>query len=423
MKSSSFKIIGPYVLVSLIWLAFSDTVAHFVVSEQVAELYLLQFVKGSLFILITGILLYFFIKRKQKDLMESERQFRHIFYSNPTPLWIYDVNTLRFVEVNEAAVSQYGYSRKEFLQMTVKDIRPSEDVKLLEEAIQNAPTTYYRSGNWRHITKSGELRIVSVSSNRIQFKNRECEVVMSLNITDQINQETKIRQAYQHERELSEELEKNVRLTRQSLEENKKLAGVVEKVNNIVIITDKFGRITWVNKAFCSVTGYDQEEVIGKDTGFLHGPETDPAAQEEIMRSLANGEFKSFEILNYNKDGKKYWVELNISPIYNDGNEIDGYISIQNIISERKEKEAQIKEQNAVLARLAWMNSHDLRKHVASIISLVELCRDLEEPEEIKDLQQLIQTCSKELDSSLRQMGKHINSNQITPTEGKANYK
>ena len=71
--------------------------------------------------------------RIEEALRKSEAQYRLLFESNPQPMWVYDLTTLRFLAVNDAAVRHYGYSRAEFLDMTIKDIRPPEDVKLLED--------------------------------------------------------------------------------------------------------------------------------------------------------------------------------------------------------------------------------------------------------------------------------------------------
>lgn len=79
------------------------------------------------------------VERRQKDRLavaKTEAEYRRLFDRNPQPMWLYDVETLAFVAVNEAAVQQYGYSADEFLAMTIKDIRPPEDVPALMEDIR-----------------------------------------------------------------------------------------------------------------------------------------------------------------------------------------------------------------------------------------------------------------------------------------------
>jgi len=79
-----------------------------------------------------------------------------LFANNPLPMWIYDLQTLRFLEVNDAAVAYYGYSRDEFLNMTLVDIHPPEDVpRLLQDVARERPVLQF-SGHWRHRRKDGK---------------------------------------------------------------------------------------------------------------------------------------------------------------------------------------------------------------------------------------------------------------------------
>src|SRR5258706_10914079 len=82
-------------------------------------------------------------------LLTSERKYRLLFDSNPLPMWVFDRETLRFLAVNEAAIFRYGYSREEFLSMTIQDIRPSEDVQALLENLSQGHTGLARAGIWR----------------------------------------------------------------------------------------------------------------------------------------------------------------------------------------------------------------------------------------------------------------------------------
>src|SRR5688572_22917413 len=93
----------------------------------------------------------------------AEEKYRNLFLDNPTPMWIYDYESKAFLEVNEEAIRHYGYSRQEFLSMTIADIRPKEDVSKLDNL--NRTLTEYSSiysGVWRHIKKNGELIHVQI---------------------------------------------------------------------------------------------------------------------------------------------------------------------------------------------------------------------------------------------------------------------
>ncbi|MGA4579548.1 PAS domain S-box protein [Limisphaera sp. VF-2] len=91
---------------------------------------------------------------------------------HPDPMWVYDVQTCRFLEVNPAAVRHYGYSRDEFLQMSLFDIRPEEDWPGLAEDLRKPRPRFQFSGGWRHRLKNGEIHEVEIRSQLLRFQGR-----------------------------------------------------------------------------------------------------------------------------------------------------------------------------------------------------------------------------------------------------------
>lgn len=127
------------------------------------------------------------------------------------------------------------------------------------------------------------------------------------------------------------------------VEEIEKLSLVASKTNNSVVITDAAHKIEWVNEGFVSLTGYTLNEVKGLKPGsFLQGPETDPVTVKRISEKIGNHESFSEEIINYSKSGRKYWLRLDISPVFDEANILKHYIAIQTDISPQKEYENQI---------------------------------------------------------------------------------
>jgi PAS domain S-box-containing protein len=125
--------------------------------------------------------------------------------------------------------------------------------------------------------------------------------------------------------------------------EMKRLSEVVSKVNNAVIITDKNGYTEWVNEAFTTLTGYQKSEIVGKKPGsLLQGKETNPETIQKIKDGLKMKAPFYVEILNYHKLGLPYWVNLNITPILDENQQILSFISVQSDISERKNAEQRI---------------------------------------------------------------------------------
>ena len=122
-------------------------------------------------------------KRAEDLLHESEERHRKLFDNNPHPIWVYDRETLRFLAVNTAALRQYGYSSDEFLAMTIKDIRPPEDVPLLLENVRAIHDGEESSGTWRHQRKDGTVIDVEITSYALTFGGRAAEVIVAVDVT------------------------------------------------------------------------------------------------------------------------------------------------------------------------------------------------------------------------------------------------
>ncbi|MEG8947182.1 PAS domain S-box protein [Rosettibacter firmus] len=116
-----------------------------------------------------------------------QETFNFLFKHHPLPMWIYDLNTYEFLEVNNAAIKKYGYSRKQFLSMTIKDIRPEEDIpKLLNDLKQKRPVKQY-SGIWRHRLKSGRIIYVEINSHIISYKGKKAALVIARDVTNEVS--------------------------------------------------------------------------------------------------------------------------------------------------------------------------------------------------------------------------------------------
>ncbi|HEY3760154.1 MAG TPA: PAS domain S-box protein [Verrucomicrobiae bacterium] len=119
--------------------------------------------------------------RAEEELRDSERQYRLLFQSNPNPMWVFDLETQAFLEVNEAAIQYYGYSRAEFLTMTIADIRPPE--KNGARRIALVPDTG-RGLIWKHRKKNGTLIDVEVIWSPMAFQDRFAALTMAVDVTE-----------------------------------------------------------------------------------------------------------------------------------------------------------------------------------------------------------------------------------------------
>ncbi len=111
--------------------------------------------------------------------------YRALFEHNPMPMWVYDSETLAFLEVNAAAVEHYGYTRDEFRRMSILDIRPEEDRALVtRQASRLSGDLHVGMAPWRHQRKDGSIRLVRVSSHPIPFAGREARLVVAQDVTE-----------------------------------------------------------------------------------------------------------------------------------------------------------------------------------------------------------------------------------------------
>ncbi|MBL8383558.1 MAG: PAS domain S-box protein [Burkholderiales bacterium] len=132
------------------------------------------------------------VREAQAALADSERRYRAMFASNPQPMWVYDVETLRFLDVNDAAVAHYGYSRDEFRAMSVLDIRPEEDRRHYERPGMPTTTGTVMQGVRRHQRKNGHRIEVEVASHDLMFKGRRAVHVLVNDVTERSRVEREI---------------------------------------------------------------------------------------------------------------------------------------------------------------------------------------------------------------------------------------
>src|SRR6185436_13488493 len=128
-----------------------------------------------------------------EELRASERRYRQLFDSNPLPAWVFDVATLEFLAVNEAAVRHYGYSREEFLSMRLTDIRSSEDLPTLIQLLSSG-TFPTESGPWKHLKKGGASILVEINSHEIPFEARVARQVLINDVTERLQGEARLRE-------------------------------------------------------------------------------------------------------------------------------------------------------------------------------------------------------------------------------------
>jgi len=172
-------------------------------------------------------------ERAQPD-SAGELRYRQLFESSPLPLWIYDLETLRFLDVNEVACARYGWSRDEFLAMSILDIRPPEDARAVMDSVRDTPPSVFSSGVWRHRVKSGEIILVEITSHEMTFMGRHTRFVCPIDVTQRVRNEERLARH-------AEELEERVRQrTAELLVSNRELAQATAQAQQASIAKSRF---------------------------------------------------------------------------------------------------------------------------------------------------------------------------------------
>lgn len=119
---------------------------------------------------------------------EAKRHYDDLFHMSPIPSWVYEVDTFKFLDVNNAAINHYGYSLEDFLNMTVMDIRPPEDIPMIKHLFrssQDAQLVHYQNPI-RHLHKNGNMILVDMYSNPVYYNNKKARIVIANDITDRL---------------------------------------------------------------------------------------------------------------------------------------------------------------------------------------------------------------------------------------------
>lgn len=217
---------------------------------------------------------------------QRDEEFRLLFAANPQAMWVFGLETLAFLEVNEAAVQQYGYSREEFLRATVTEILASEDVPLFLDWLREADASSVDAGEWRHRLKDDRTIWVHVRTRALDFQGRPARLVILEDVTA---------------RKIVEE-------------QSARLAAIVESSEDAITALDFEGRLVTWNPAAERLYGYTASEVLGRQSEFLE-PRDKPGEVGGIVRRALAGEHTRMDTVRLAKSGEPVDISLSVFPV------------------------------------------------------------------------------------------------------------
>lgn len=210
-KFSTFNIVLVYALVSGVYIYTSDYFLQLFVSN-IEFLSKIQTYKGLGFILITSVLLYVLVRNNlasiaanyqqmnsvrqasDEQIRKTKEEYMALFNHSPLPMWIFDIDTYQFLQVNDAACINYGYSHAEYLNMTLKDIRPKEDVLFMERLVAYSlkKKQFSFPDNIRHQKKNGEIIQVKIKNTVVTFNGKKARLASSVDVTTEVEIQNKL---------------------------------------------------------------------------------------------------------------------------------------------------------------------------------------------------------------------------------------
>lgn len=273
--------------------------------------------------LLTKSTLYSIERRKVNiSLRESERRYKELFHLNPVPMWVYEINTLQFLDVNQAAVEHYGYSKEEFLKFNILQIRPKESIPEVIKTIREIKSHGKSIKRiWRHLKKNGNLIYVEIEGNIIDFAGKKARLILATDITEKLKVENALKISEQRFRAL------------------------VQDGADLMTIIDQDAKFSYVSPNHKTIIGYEPAELLYKNVyDFIHEEDIDRLLQTSNGLNL----HKSISIAPYrfrHANGSWVWLETTLTNLLNDS-AIEGFVTNSRDIGKRIEYEGKLNQTN-----------------------------------------------------------------------------
>ncbi len=456
IRTRSAEIItGIYAVLGMLWIFVSyQYVRASLTDEGQITLLTNQTLLRLGFIVVSSLMLFLLMRTYNRKRESAALQNLQLFLQNPQPMYVFERETLRFLAVNTAAIMKYGYSREEFLKMTLKDIRPPEDAEKLKRDIQLRRTGFRTAGLWRHLVKDGTLIYVEISSHHLRYNNRDAELILANDVTKRVkfeeqlidltnNLERKVNErtrelhnALQEQAALLEELEtsneelqssnEHLREAQQMIEtqarqlvmaSETKLQEVLSNVHDFIWSARYYNgafEVEMMSPAVDRVLGFSPEEYQQNQAIWFNAIHPDDRNKNiGFLSTLGQDHYRELEyrvVHLKTKDVKHVLSRVWASPAKEgNGYQLNG---IMTDITDRKIQEEektrliqQLLEQNNDLLQFSYIASHNLRGPVSSILGLANLVdAHVDSSTEMKDLFKHLKNSTLKLDEVIKDL-------------------
>ena len=390
-----------YLMIGIVLLLIGDRIIDLVILKSKEPGLQYQFLYKDIILLVAvAYITYFCVHFYLLNIKMTSIHYQKLFAGSPYAIYVMEKKTLKFLAVNEAMTDLYGYTEEEFLSMTALGIRPEEEHGRIISFLDTFDDTTSRSGKWLHQKKNGEKFYVSITFHAVPLFNKDTYLVMVTDINQAILDEKKIGDLVH-------------------------LYETVNKATNDVIwdydlINDQ---LHWM-QGYQETYGYAD---TGQTTNFWLMPKIyheDRQKTIDFFKQLVSDRTKSWSIeYRYvSEDGSLRYIEDRGFTIFNENEMPVRLIGAMQDVTQHREYEQQLLNQNEYLKEIAWINSHQVRRPLCNIMGLVELIKNPDNSkEDIMQFIEMLSDSSKELDDAVIRVNKQAVDGKVQNIQ-KANF-